>query len=866
MSIIQEIHSWSQNLPAWQQDAVARLYANRTLVQQDLDDLFALAKSEHGIEDPQKRAASKLATAQLTAPAVPNRIVKIAAIKNLRNVNALAEGQRLPISPTGLTVIFGENGAGKSGYSRVLKQACRARDQSESILPDMRKTHVQKPVVSAIFETIIDGQTTDLAWTFGQEAPEQLSEIAIFDSHCARAYVDNEGDFAYAPYGLDILEGLVKTCGVVKAKANQELAANRPYIEPFAALAKTPTQVGRLLSSISAKTKPEEVEMLATLSEAELERLATLNKTLAEADPKQKAEILRLKATRFAGLRTRIGDALMVVCDEKIAALRVLIDKSKAAKAAAEIAAKQFKEQPGLLPGTGGEAWQVLFEAARAYATESHAGHAFPGLPAESACPLCQNPLGDGGVARLASFDAFIQQEAEKLAKSSRTAAVTEYKAIEQAKLDLVIDEALSKELTDADAELATACIEFQKALLARKSATLGASAGKISWEEIAPLPNDSRERLAAFAARLEAEAKALIESMDEKAKAAMTAEQAELDARRRLGEIKATILDAVAKFILCGKLKACADSIITTGISRKSTELSKTMATQEVADALNAELRFLNVHQLQVSMKPESPGGKTQFKLVLELPGGGNPSDILSEGEQRAIAIASFLTEVELGNGLGGIVFDDPVSSLDHARRERVAGRIAQEALVRQVIVLTHDLYFLNVLMHEARKIGPEPVALTLRRSPQGYGVADCTLPFEGASTRDRVGQLRQMQVECTRFHKNDDEVNYRRAVRDLYSHLRMSWERAVEELLFNGVVLRFRKGVETNRLKKVVVAPEDIATIEQNMGKCSTFTGHDGAMDANPVLPNPDEVSADIEALETWRRATDERAKKIK
>jgi hypothetical protein len=41
------------------------------------------------------------------------------------------------------------------------------------------------------------------------------------------------------------------------------------------------------------------------------------------------------------------------------------------------------------------------------------------------------------------------------------------------------------------------------------------------------------------------------------------------------------------------------------------------------------------------------------------------------------------------------GIVFDDPVSSLDHMRREQIARRLAREAKVRQVNVFTHDLAF---------------------------------------------------------------------------------------------------------------------------------------------------------------------------
>ncbi|MFA5241688.1 MAG: hypothetical protein WC029_14970 [Sulfuricella sp.] len=344
MSIIQEIHQWSQGLHPWQQDAVARLYTDRSLAPADLEDLFALAKAEHGVEDPEKRVTSKLATAQLAAPAVPNRVVQIGAIKNLQHVNALAEGQRLPIAASGLTVIYGENGAGKSGYSRVLKQACRARDRREPILADMRKAPGHAAVATAVFEAVVDGAATDLTWTHGQEAPEQLSEIAIFDAHCARAYVDNEGDFAYAPYGLDILEGLVKTCVAVKGMATKELAANKPNIEPFAALSKTATKVGTMLAGLSAKTSPADVEALATLTEVDNERLTTLNKALAETDPKQKAQILRLRASRFTSLATRIGSAIALIDDAKLAALRALIDKSNAAKSAALLAAKEFKE------------------------------------------------------------------------------------------------------------------------------------------------------------------------------------------------------------------------------------------------------------------------------------------------------------------------------------------------------------------------------------------------------------------------------------------------------------------------------------------------------------------------------------------
>ncbi len=47
-----------------------------------------------------------------------------------RGVNALAEDQTLKFGPN-LTVIYGDNAAGKAGYIRILKSACRARGQEQ---------------------------------------------------------------------------------------------------------------------------------------------------------------------------------------------------------------------------------------------------------------------------------------------------------------------------------------------------------------------------------------------------------------------------------------------------------------------------------------------------------------------------------------------------------------------------------------------------------------------------------------------------------------------------------------------------------------------------------------------------------------
>ncbi len=186
MSILQEILVWTQGLATWQSDAVARLLAKQTLTAEDQDDLFALLKAAHGIPDPKDRNPKPLTADQIPAPVKATMHVELHAIKNMRHVNAIAENQHLPFSATGMTVIYGDNGSGKSGYARVLKRACRARDQMEAIHPNANLPAGTVGAPEAAFEITVDGVAKGAHWTQGKASPPELSSFAIFDSRCAR--------------------------------------------------------------------------------------------------------------------------------------------------------------------------------------------------------------------------------------------------------------------------------------------------------------------------------------------------------------------------------------------------------------------------------------------------------------------------------------------------------------------------------------------------------------------------------------------------------------------------------------------------------------------------------------------------------
>ncbi|AZR22927.1 ATPase [Xanthomonas arboricola] len=861
MSILQEILGWTQGLATWQSDAVARLLAKQTLTVEDQDDLFALLKTAYGIPDPQNRKPKPLTADQIPVPVKATTHVELRAMKNMRHVNAIAEHQHLPFGAAGMTVIYGDNGSGKSGYSRVLKRACRARDQGESIHPNANLPVGKAGAPEAAFEIAVDGVAKDAHWIHGKAAPPELSSFAIFDSRCARAYLDNEDDFSYVPYGLDVFEGLAKICKQLKTSIETELAQFAADLTAFVPL-QGDTLVGKLIASLSAKTTTAQVDALATLTPEELTQHVAFDKSLKENNPKEKAIQLRLRARRVSAIATNATNKGALVDSVVAAKLRDLADSYRTAQAAAALAAKQFKEGENLLPGTGGEVWRELFDAARKFAVESHPDNAFPDLGAEAPCPLCQQPLGEGA-ARMLRFESFIQQEAEKTSQARRTALYAEYKPFIAHVMTLSLDDVTHSEIEVLDPQLAADAKAFETLLTARQEA-IKAAVLSHKWDGIDQPLVTPAARLQALADKLHTEAETLEKASDEKARAALQKQFGELDARVRLSQVKDAVVTAVEKLNHQAKLAKCLSAVKTNAISLKASELAEKVVSKELAEALNREFKALGVGTLRVSLQSRADRGKALHKLKLELPQSRSPGDILSEGEQRAVAIAAFLAEVGLSGSKGGIVFDDPVSSLDHRRRERVAKRLAVEAAQRQVIVFTHDIYFLCLLAEEAKLAGTPIATQSLTRRAEGFGVADPELPFEGKNVSKRIGVLKVQHQAIVKLHKDGEEQEHRRQTVDAYFRLRMAWERAVEEVLLRGVILRFRKGVETQRLAGVVVEDGDYAQVNAGMTKCSNYA-HDKALLGGVAIPDPDELLVDIMALETWRVQIDKRSVEI-
>ncbi|MEZ5887880.1 MAG: AAA family ATPase [Paracoccaceae bacterium] len=232
--------------------------------------------------------------------------------------------------------------------------------------------------------------------------------------------------------------------------------------------------------------------------------------------------------------------------------------------------------------------------------------------------------------------------------------------------------------------------------------------------------------------------------------------------------------------------------------------------------------------------------------------------NQVLSEGEQRALALACFLAEIGGDDTRYGIIVDDPVSSLDHLRIRKVAKRLVAEAVKgRQVVIFTHNLVFFNEVVSEAARAGdaaPLIKSVVAKTQSEGFGVIRENCEPWVADLNARIETLRKRAKVLTSVIDFDTD-DYRRQVKDFYSDLRESWERAVEEIVLAKTVQRFVPDVKTQRLREVTVTDADYRTIFFAMKRASERSGHDMSVGRDLPQPSPDELEADLKELENFK-----------
>lgn len=864
MGVYEDVVAWSSQRPAWQRDALRRLAQQGGQRPADIVELADLALVEARDATPPS-GAQPLTAAHLPTDNPGGSPVLLRAIAGVENVNALASGARLEFAENGLTVIYGDNASGKSGYVRILKKVCRARAAGGGIHPNVFSS-VRGPAAATI-EFSIDGVPSSVRWASGKNPPDVLGSVSVYDRECGSVYVTEENEVAYRPFGLDLLDALARVMDQVRSELERRKRdLPRTVTDPPPELLGSPALAG--LWPLETSVDPAVIEARSQWTEGDAAELATLVRALAEESPTAHAAALRSVRSTYLKAHRRVRDVSDAITDEAIQKLTEARSGDEAASEALMLLSHDaFGGAP--LPGAGGEAWRQLWEAARRYAQETaYPDHAFPNLAPGARCVLCGQELDEEAQRRFAGFRAFVEGEVNECAASAHRSYDETSAPFSSLVAAVQEDRALVDELRAIDPELATRAEAFLVATRARADAALAVSERGCGDE----LPTAGESPEASLEQAIE-QRRIEIGLLEQASKP----EQAEALRRRRIellgrewlqGHHNALIgeLDRLICIALHARAIETCDTHATTNESKLLTER---YVTAKLARDFEQELRAFNASRLQVRVTRRGQRGATYHGIELrgtQVPG-VKVDDIASEGEFGALALAAFLAEVTQSEARSAIVLDDPVSSLDHLHRRSAASRLVDEASRRQVVIFTHDLVFLHDLEQAASDWNIPRSIRWIRTQGSRVGVPADGPPWHAQKVSARIGYLQDGLGKARAAYEAGDPDDYELLARDWYGSLRETWERAVEEVLFGGVVKRFGNKVQTQLLRSEKVwllIEEDVSALDRGMTKCSAqLRGHDQPAAVNDPVPPPQELAADLVEFKAWVKTIKERRK---
>ncbi len=683
VNVLQEILTWSASRHAWQRDALRRLVTKGKLSTDDLRELAEVCKGMHGL-------AEKAESIPLKEEHIPDKgggqeTVLLTSLTHHEGVNALAKEQTIEFSPS-LTVVYGDNAAGKSGYTRILKQACRARG-AEEILGNV-VSGAAPGVPSSTLKCEVGGQTRSVYWHGGETPSPALGRISVFDRHCASVYVAEKTDVAFRPFGLDVFDKLSDACQEVKRLLEKDRNALVPPRLPLVTNVKEGTEVEKLLDGLSLLTEPEKVKQLATLTKEENGEFEELKKRLADASaasPAKLARELKMRANRVDVFLNQAAKSSKALSEESIRALFEARNRKQNAESVAEELRRQsFGGE--CLPGSGSPLWRVMWLAAKQYSeSEAYTEKSFPFTEEDATCVLCQQKVSSEASERLTKFHEFLTSTIQNDREEARKAYEALHKALQELKLETSEANLAIEELKIEDNDVADLALQYLGQAKAYQEAVLKSLENGLNTADVVGSVELKEDEFSRRIEGMRDRAMKLKEGEDTEAEKKHEARLDELVSRIELGKQLSTVLGEIARLKQVAAYQLCLGETSTNGVTLKSSELTERAVTKQLADSFLKELEALKFKHIEVELKSAGGSrGSLYHRLELKRAPGVPVPQVVSEGEARCLSIASFFAELSTADDASAILFDDPVSSLDHIWRDNVAERLANESSTR--------------------------------------------------------------------------------------------------------------------------------------------------------------------------------------
>jgi hypothetical protein len=376
-------------LPRWanDQDGWSRTIAGDVLKSRvqpsdlDIERYLKLLLSEKKLSEESFQAVPKIEEKQHDGNPVES--VRVDSLRVGDGVNALKPGAQIDFA-SGVTVIFGENGSGKSGFVRVLKRAAGVRT-AEDILHNVRAGN--RPTPSGSFTVTVGIASQTIQWN-NEFGIVPLNRMSVFDSRGARLHVEDDLTYVYTPGELTLFPLVQNGVERVRAALEGAIAARAPGPNTILVSFDRSCSIYAIIETLGAATDLDEIRKYSVLPEnidATIESLKIEVDALRSSNIQNELKRSRDRAAVVKALKTAIETAKAFDSATYRAHVQA---RNKASRRRDEAGNKAFE---GLgIPGVLTEEWRQFIQAGEEY-LKKNAAKAYPGP--DDRCAYCQQPL-----------------------------------------------------------------------------------------------------------------------------------------------------------------------------------------------------------------------------------------------------------------------------------------------------------------------------------------------------------------------------------------------------------------------------------------------------------------------------------------
>lgn len=826
--IVDFLWEWTENKGIWAELLVSKIVAlENELSTAENQTIFNYFLQSIGL-------SSGLPNITIAKPNyVPtNQEIELISLSDVLGVNRLAKNQTINFSPN-LTVIFGENGTGKTGYGRILKTLGFSYDTFNNILSDISK--IVEPQ-SAIINFKANSVPKTFNWN-GTNTVQELENISVFNNNCVSISLADR-ELIVTPIGFHLFNLITTELNKLEQLINVEITKYPTTLSWINELNNgSPQNIFiSTLSNISTEERLNQISTFTNVQEKELAETETelinLNKTIIERD----IQSLTSSITELSNIIIKIENIQKSL---NITEWDLFIERNKRILELENQANKGIKE---IAETNGIEFYQSLefenfIKSAETY-IKIISKEDYP--KNESNCIYCLQPLENSAFELLKNYRILLNDKTQENLNDFKTLKQNSINLVSLIDTNVTLNQNTFGLDTEGRAIQPIELIEFNKILVEVKHLFISDKVTNetkfnLDFQKYVKFCDDKKitlngtliikNDLLANIATKETQLKTKINELKDR-KLVST----------KINEIKVSI----SNHKIIALLNTNYNNFNTTSISRKTTLAREELVQQNFNTIFKKELKSFKKGHISIDLNFGTSRGNSKISHRIN---SHSLLEILSEGEQKAIALSEFLTELQLDNIKASVIFDDPVNSLDHNIIDDVAKRLIKLSSERQVVIFTHSVLLYNSFLYLSKQNTYNSLKYKFYTSTNNYNETGFISDAEELnSVKTYISKINLL------FNNISKDRNETEVAEDGYGYLRSAIELCVETEIFQGTIKRYQKNVALTSFMKI--NGEKINTNKEKLNEifercCGFIKGH-----SNPEEIHNDPTMNDLKA----------------